>query len=57
MGIGFIPFDKITGAGLADTTVDPTYFYPGQEHSLWRNATYYGEFPEGGQRQHSLLPG
>lgn len=27
MGIGFIPFDKVTGAGLADTTVDPTYFY------------------------------
>jgi hypothetical protein len=27
MAIGFIPFDKVTGAGLADTTVDPTYFY------------------------------
>ena len=27
MGIGFIPFDKVTAAGLADTTVDPTYFY------------------------------
>ena len=32
MGIGFIPFDKIIQppnvlAGLADTTVDPTYFY------------------------------
>ena len=27
MGIGFIPFDKVTGAGKADTTVDPTYFY------------------------------
>jgi hypothetical protein len=26
MGIGFVPFDKIFG-GLADTTVDPTYFY------------------------------
>lgn len=32
MGIGFIPFDRITQTpgpnfGLADTTVDPTYFY------------------------------
>lgn len=28
MGIGFIPFDKISSAtGLANTTVDPTYFY------------------------------
>ncbi len=32
MGIGFIPFDRINQppsplAGLADTTVDPTYFY------------------------------
>lgn len=27
MGIGFIPFDKITPSGKADTTVDPTYFY------------------------------
>jgi hypothetical protein len=27
MGIGFIPFDKVKPAGLADTTVDPTYFY------------------------------
>jgi len=31
MGIGFIPFDKVIGPGplegLADTTVDPTYFY------------------------------
>lgn len=27
MGVGFIPFDKVTAAGLADTTVDPTYFY------------------------------
>lgn len=32
MGIGFIPFDKIVAIpgpnfGLADTTVDPTYFY------------------------------
>jgi hypothetical protein len=27
MGIGNIPFDKVTVAGLADTTVDPTYFY------------------------------
>lgn len=31
MGIGFIPFDKVIAAGplqgLADTTVDPTYFY------------------------------
>ena len=27
MGIGSIPFDKVTVAGLADTSVDPTYFY------------------------------
>ena len=27
MGIGFIPFDKVLLSGLADTTVDPTYFY------------------------------
>ena len=27
MGIGFIPFDKVTPSGLADTTVDPSYFY------------------------------
>jgi hypothetical protein len=28
MGIGFIPFDKINAvSGLANTTVDPTYFY------------------------------
>jgi hypothetical protein len=28
MGIGFIPFDKINAiTGLANTTVDPTYFY------------------------------
>jgi hypothetical protein len=27
MGIGFIPFDKVTSSGLADTTVDPAYFY------------------------------
>jgi hypothetical protein len=32
MGIGFVPFDKVIQAvgpnrGLADTTVDPTYFY------------------------------
>lgn len=27
MGIGFVPFDKVTPAGLADTTVDPTYFF------------------------------
>jgi hypothetical protein len=27
MGIGFIPFDKVQASGLADTTVDPTYFY------------------------------
>jgi len=26
-GIGFVPFDRITAAGLANTTVDPTYFY------------------------------
>jgi hypothetical protein len=29
MGIGFVPFDKIgnTAPGLADTSVDPTYFF------------------------------
>ena len=27
MGIGFIPFDKVTVSGKADTTVDPAYFY------------------------------
>jgi len=27
MGIGFVPFDKITAGGLADTTVDPSYFF------------------------------
>jgi hypothetical protein len=27
MGIGFIPFDKVQVSGLANTTVDPTYFY------------------------------
>ena len=27
MGIGFIPFDKVQPTGLANTTVDPTYFY------------------------------
>lgn len=27
MSIGSIPFDKVTAAGLADTTVDPAYFY------------------------------
>jgi hypothetical protein len=27
MGVGFIPFDKVLVSGLADTTVDPTYFY------------------------------
>ncbi len=27
MGVGFVPFDKVTGAGLADTTVDPGYFF------------------------------
>ncbi|WP_263383668.1 YncE family protein [Granulicella arctica] len=27
MGIGFVPFDKVQPTGLADTTVDPTYFY------------------------------
>ena len=26
-GIGFVPFDRITAAGLADTSVDPTYFF------------------------------
>jgi hypothetical protein len=32
MGIGFVPFDKITGAGLADTSVDPSYFF--QVHNV-----------------------
>jgi hypothetical protein len=27
MGIGFIPYTKVLGTGLADTTSDPTYFY------------------------------
>ena len=27
MGIGHIPFDKVTAAGLANTSVDPAYFY------------------------------
>jgi hypothetical protein len=27
MGIGNIPFDRVTSSGKADTTVDPTYFY------------------------------
>lgn len=27
IGIGFIPFDKVIASGVADTTVDPTYFY------------------------------
>jgi hypothetical protein len=27
MGIGFVPFDKVTATGLADTAVDPTYFF------------------------------
>jgi hypothetical protein len=27
MGIGNIPFDKVTPAGLANTSVDPSYFY------------------------------
>jgi hypothetical protein len=26
-GIGFVPFDRITAAGFANTSVDPTYFY------------------------------
>jgi hypothetical protein len=32
MGIGFVPSDKITAAGLADTTVDPSYFF--QVHNV-----------------------
>jgi hypothetical protein len=32
MGIGFVPFDKVTTAGLADTTVDPSYFF--QAHDV-----------------------
>jgi hypothetical protein len=39
MGIGFIPFDKVTAAGLADTTVDPTYFYQVQ------NTPFGGSLP------------
>ena len=27
LGIGFVPFDRITVAGKADTTVDPAYFF------------------------------
>lgn len=27
MGIGFVPFDKVTGAGLANTSGDPSYFF------------------------------
>jgi hypothetical protein len=27
MGIGFIPFDRVTAGGLADTSVDPSYFF------------------------------
>jgi hypothetical protein len=27
MGIGFVPFDRITAAGKADTSVDPAYFF------------------------------
>lgn len=32
MGVGFVPFDKVTGVGLADTTVDPSYFF--QVHNV-----------------------
>lgn len=32
MGIGFVPFDKITAGGMADTTVDPSYFF--QVHNV-----------------------
>ena len=32
MGIGFVPFTRVTGAGLADTTVDPSYFF--QVHNV-----------------------
>jgi hypothetical protein len=39
MGIGFVPFDKITGAGLANTTVDPTYFFQVQ------NVPFAGTLP------------
>jgi hypothetical protein len=38
-GIGFVPFDRITAAGLADTTVDPTYFYQ------VKNAPFGGTLP------------
>jgi hypothetical protein len=27
MGIGFVPFDKVTAAGLANTSGDPSYFF------------------------------
>jgi hypothetical protein len=32
MGIGFVPFDKITAGGLANTSVDPSYFF--QVHNV-----------------------
>ena len=32
MGIGFVPFDKITAGGLANTSVDPGYFF--QVHNV-----------------------
>jgi hypothetical protein len=38
-GIGFVPFDRVTAAGLADTSVDPTYFYQ------VKNAPFGGTLP------------
>lgn len=38
-GIGFVPFDRITAAGLADTSVDPTYFFQ------VKNAPFGGALP------------
>ena len=39
MGIGFVPFDKITAGGLANTSVDPTYFFQVQ------NVPFAGTLP------------
>jgi len=38
-GIGFVPFDRVTSAGLADTSVDPTYFFQ------VKNAPFGGTLP------------
>lgn len=39
MGIGFVPFDKITAGGLANTSVDPSYFFQVQ------NVPFAGTLP------------